>query len=279
MSPLRQHEVRAHWERAAAQHGGELPATTKTDTAKRLEIDALARALAARGIAERSDAEVLEVGCGNGHNLRALAARFPKLRFTGVDYVAGMIAAAEGWRAASPDAGRLAFHTGDALELASLPALRAHYDAVLTDRCLINLGTTPRQQRALLEIGAKLAPGGWLFAIENSLRSYALQNDCRERVGLPRRTPAAFNCFLDEDALFPAVAEALELVAIDDFISLHDLALYVLVPASNGGVVDYAHPLVEIATRLELAMPDELRGAFGLFGQNRLYSLRRREPR
>jgi SAM-dependent methyltransferase len=275
VSALRQDEVRTHWERAAAEHGADLLATTKTSTAKRLEIDALARALEGRGFGARS-AEVLEVGCGNGHNLRALALKFPALRFTGVDYVPGMIAAAESWRAESPHAERLAFHVGDALELSSLAPLRARYDVALTDRCLINLGSSERQQRALLEIAAKLAPGGWLFAVENSRACFELQNDCRERVGLPRRTPAAFNHFVEEDALFPAVAHALELVATEDFISLHDLALYVLVPATNGGAVDYAHPLVEAATQLALALPSEQRSAFGPFGQNRLYTLRKR---
>ena len=275
MSALPPDEVRAHWERAAAEHGAELLATTKTSTAKRLEIDALARALEARGFAARG-ADVLEVGCGNGHNLRALVERFPALRFTGVDYVPGMIAAAEAWRAESAHGERLAFHVGDALELARLAPLRARYDAAFTDRCLINLGSSERQQRALLEIAEKLAPGGWLFAIENSRACFERQNECRERVGLARRTPAAFNHFLEEDALFPAVAHTLELVATEDFISLHDLALYVLVPATNGGSVDYAHPLVEAATRLALALPSELRGAFGPFGQNRLYSLRKR---
>ena len=276
MSRLREDEVRAHWERAAAQHGAELLATTKTSTAKRLEIDALARAFCARGLHGRELLEVLEVGCGNGHNLRALAEIFPRARLTGVDYAPAMIDAARQWCAAGEHADRVSLHVGDALLLERVPALRPSYDAIVTDRCLINLGSDERQQAALLALGSRLAPDGWLFVLENSRRTFELQNDCRERVGLPRRAPAAFNHFLDEETLFPAVAHALELVDAEDFIALHDLALYVLVPAASGGAIDYASPLVEAATKLLLALPESQRRSFGPFGQNRLYTLRRR---
>jgi SAM-dependent methyltransferase len=276
MSSLSQKEVRAHWEREAARHGAGLRATTKTSTAKRLEVDALARALRRHGLGARAELSLLEVGCGNGHNLRALAEMFPNARLDGVDYVPGMIAAAEEWRAASPHAGRIALHVGDVLALEQLPALAPHYDAVLTDRCLINLGSTERQRQALLALAERIEPGGWLFAIENSRRSFELQNDCRERVGLARRTPAGFNHFIEEEQLFPAVAHALELVDAEDFISLHDLALYVLGPAASGGTIDYDGPLVEAATQLLLSLPDAQRRGFGEYGQNRLYALRRR---
>jgi len=276
MSRLREDEVRAHWEREATRHGAELLATTKTSTAKRLEIDALARAFRARGLHEREGLEVLEAGCGNGHNLRALAELFPRARFTGVDYAPQMIEAARQTCSSGAHAERISLHVGDVLALERVSALRPRYDAIVTDRCLINLGSDEQQQRALLELGSRLARDGWLFVLENSRRTFELQNDCRERLGLPRRTPADFNHFLDEDTLFPAVASALEWVDAEDFISLHDLALYVLGPAASGGEVDYASPLVEAATRLLLAMPEPQRRGFGAFGQNRLYTLRRR---
>jgi hypothetical protein len=63
----------------------------------------------------------------------------------------------------------------------------------------------------------------------------------------------------------------LNLVETEDFGSLHDLILYTLVPAINGGEVDYSHPLVEAATVLSLKTAQDNPGAFGTFGQNRLY--------
>jgi hypothetical protein len=112
--------------------------------------------------------------------------------------------------------------------------------------------------------------------IENSQATYDHQNRYRELLGLPPRIPAAFNLFLDEQELFAHVPVAgLELVEIEDFISLHDLVLYVLVPAITNGTVDYEHPLVEAATKLSVEVSATTPSAFGAAGQNRLYAFRR----
>src|SRR2546427_5601191 len=100
----------------------------------------------------------------------------------------------------------------------------------------------------------KLRPGGRLLLVENVEQAFERQTSCRRAAGLPARRPAAFNLFLDEDLLLRWVEEqGLELVGHDDFGSLHDLVLYVLVPLANGGEVDYEHPLVAAATDLSLA--------------------------
>ena len=112
--------------------------------------------------------------------------------------------------------------------------------------------------------------------IENSQATYDDQNRYREMLGLPPRTPAAFNLFLDEKNILAHLPTAgLELVDIEDFISLHDLMLYVLVPAITDGTVDYEHPLVEAATKLSVAVSATTPSAFGAAGQNRLYTFRR----
>ena len=112
--------------------------------------------------------------------------------------------------------------------------------------------------------------------IENSFATYQEQNHCRELLGLKPRTPAAFNLFFDESRIRPHIAAiGLNLVDVEDFISLHDLVLYALVPAINGGEVDYEHPLVHAATVLSKEMSGTKPGAFGTFGQNRLYVCRK----
>ena len=161
------------------------------------------------------------------------------------------------------------------LELDRIEGLRPAYDAVFTDRCLINLNTAELQTRAISAIAARVRPGGLLFMIENSIQTYANQNRCREKIGLAARTPDPYNLFFDETRILPHLAAiGLEILEIEDFISLHDLILYVLVPAINGGHVDYEHPLVEAATKLTIAVSAEQPSAFGRFGQNRLYCCR-----
>lgn len=274
---MKHDQVKAHWESWARDYGTDLRATTRTPTIKSLEIQALARAFTASGLDEHASGEVLEVGCGNGYNCIALAARFPGLRFTGVDYVAGMVEsarrlAAEGDR----DVDRVSFRVGDVLALSEDAGLADHYDVVFTDRCIINLGRPERQEQAITQLAAKVRPGGALVLIENVRQVYDRQNACRVAVDLPAREPAPFNRFLDEPRLLEWAEAYFERVLTDDFASLHDLVLYVLLPMANGGVVEYDHPLVEAVTKLTLSLPDELRDDFGRLGQNRLYLFRRR---
>lgn len=273
-------QVRAHWEDWAERYGADLRATTRTPSAKRLEIDALVRCLRAMSYATDSTARLLEVGCGNGHNCIALAEAFPGFAITGIDYVERMIEMAEANGRESAGSDRLSFYTGDVIDLAAVSGLAPLFDVVLSNRCLINLGSTERQKFALSSLASRIAEPGCLLLIENSQQSFARQNRCRETLGLEARKSADFNHFLDEDEVIPHLESLFEEVSIDDFGSLHDLVLYVLVPASNGGSVDYDHPLVEAATRLSLARPDALAGAFGAVGQNRLFVCRRpRRPR
>jgi SAM-dependent methyltransferase len=270
-------DTRRHWTESAVEHGAALGATTKTWTAKVLELDALARRFQAVLGGTDSPGAALEMGCGNGVNCLELATAFRNLRFDGVDYVPEMITSAEENRTSSPAADRVRFFVGDAVGVGAIEELEPAYDIVFTDRCLINLKTVDLQKQAISALAAKVRPGGHLLMIENSMGAYGRQNHYRELLGLPPRTPAAFNLFFDEDEILAHVRGSdLELVDVEDFISLHDLALYVLVPAINGGEVDYGHPLVEAAAMLNKAVSAETPGAFGAAGQNRLYCCRKR---
>jgi SAM-dependent methyltransferase len=216
------------------------------------------------------------MGCGNGVNCLALADRFPALAFDGVDFVPEMVAAAEETAGASDAADRLRFFVGDAVAVDEVAGLADAYDVVFTDRCLINLQDPELQKQGITALATKLRPGGHLLMIENSASTHGLQNHYRTLLGLPPRPVASFNLFFDEAAILPHLESiGLELLDVEDFISLHDLVLYVLVPAVNGGEVDYGHPIVEAATELTRAVNAEEPGAFGASGQNRLYVCRR----
>ena len=235
----------------------------------------MVRSLRDMAYSTESSAKLLEVGCGNGHNCIALAEAFPGFDITGIDYVERMVEMATINGSESTGSDRLSFYRGDVAALGEIRGLSPYYDIVLSNRCLINLGSTQRQIQTLSSMASRIVDGGSLLLIENSQQSFARQNRCREAIGLVARKPADFNHFLDEDEVIPPLRSLFEEVSIDDFGSLHDLVLYVLVPASNGGQVDYDHPLVEVATRMSLARPEELTNAFASIGQNRLYVCRR----
>jgi SAM-dependent methyltransferase len=261
-------DIHKHWTQLAAQFGADVRATTRATTPKALEIDVLTRHL--RGTLTRgATANVLEVGCGNGVNCFALAQAFPQFGFDGVDFVEEMIVAARE-RSAMEKTRAPRFFVGDVLDLGKVQDLRPHYDVVFTDRCLINLNTLELQKKGIESLSARLRPGGDLFLIENSMTTYARQNHCRELLRLPARTPASFNLFFDEDEIRAHARQlGLEERAIEDFSSLHDLLLYVLLPSVNGGTVEYEHPLVKAAAALSIGVAASTPGVFGPFGQNR----------
>lgn len=266
--------IRQHWQGLAKQYGTNLKATTKTSTAKTMEIDALSRALTDIEKTKGTALTVLEMGCGNGQNCLNLMERHTNASFLGIDYVEEMIDAANQVKKEKniPDE-RLTFCVGNVLEL-SQPT--NHFDVIFTDRCLINLNTDELQQKAIASLAGLLKPGGYLLMIENSQETYNLQNQVREQVGLTSRTPAEFNHFFNEKTLLPFLPTAgLEVLDVEDFISLHDIVLYILVPMMNGGKVDYDDPLVQAATKLNIAMSKVKPNNVGALGQNRLYKCRK----
>jgi SAM-dependent methyltransferase len=266
-------DIKAHWENWAKSYGTGLRATTKASTAKQLEIDALARTL--RRIAGDSPQTLLEVGCGNGQNCLALAPLFPNSRFFGFDYVAEMVQAANTAKAEAKIGDQVVFFQDDVMALDRQPPRT--YDIIFTVRCLINLNDVELQTRAIRALCDWLPAGGHLVMLENSQQSYGLQNMARTTVGLPPRTPAAFNLFFDESVILPSLESAgMEVLDVEDYISFHDLVLYVLVPLLNNGTVDYEHPLVAAATKLNATVSHQMPGAFGPFGQSRLFLGRKR---
>ena len=266
-------EIREHWETWAREHGTGLRATTKSSTAKLLEIDALYRSFVEYCNIEES-LDILEMGCGNGHNCFQLMTKVPNAKFVGLDYVPEMIKSANSLKVEYEIADdRLMFQVANVLELSrDLPL----FDIVFTDRCLINLNSTSLQIKAIANLVEKIKPGGHLFMIENSVLTYGLQNEARIVGGLEARKPADFNHFFDDESILQAL-EKLDmcLLEIEDFISLHDLILYVLVPMSNGGNIEYDHPLVAAATKFSACLSANKKNAFGSFGQNRLYKLQK----
>lgn len=267
--------IRKHWQEWAIRYGTDLRATTKGSTAKLMELDALSRALRRIGHEKGSAMRVLEAGCGNGKNLLGLIEEFPEMHFTGFDLIPEMIDAANALKGQQRGdiAARLEFFVGDVLN-ATLPA--ESFDVVFTDRCLINLNDVELQYTAIKFLAGLVKPGGHLLMIENSQQSYGRQNSARQAVGLPARTPDVFNRFFDDAGLLQFLSGiGLEVEPVEDFISLHDLVLYVLVPMTNGGIVDYEHPLVKAATQLNIALSAIDENSIGTWGQNRFYKCRK----
>jgi SAM-dependent methyltransferase len=264
-------DVQRHWEDWARTYGTDPRATDKSKTRKWLEIDALRRAILHGRRDTVGPATVLEVGCGTGYNCLAVAQSFPEFRVYGVDLVSEMVANARLLLEQS-GLGNVEYFEGDLLQLAALRLPVDTFDIVFTNRCLINLNTDALQRAAITTLAARVSPGGLLILVENPSDKFDRQNMCRAAVGLPPRTPPDFNRLIDEESCLAAArAAGVALVYVDDFSSLHDTLLYVLLPAINGGTIDYDHPILEPAADLCRQAFQIERNVFGSFGQNRLY--------
>lgn len=265
-------KIKNHWQKWAKEFETDLRATTKTPTIKRLEIAAIYRAIQKTHFFGMKDIDVLEAGSGNGHNCFALSELLPNFNFTGIDYAPEMIKNAKKYQDKTiPKFSRITFKVSDALKLETETKIKNQFHIVFTDRCIINLNKPELQIKALKQLSKKVRKGGYLIILENFIQSYSRQNDFRRLVGLPRRTPAKFNLFIDENTFLSYMKKSMKLVGIDDFGSLHDIVLYVLIPMINHGAMDYGHPLVNAATELSLSISEKYDNPFGSFGQNRLF--------
>jgi SAM-dependent methyltransferase len=265
-------EIKKHWENWAEEYGKSLRATTKTSTAKQLELDAFKRYFKSIG-AEKRALNVLEVGCGNGYNCLELASTFNQCHFTGIDYIPLMVENANALKAEYRSSNTI-FLQDDILKLNKNEDLK-NFDVVFTDRCLINLNNIELQLQALDQLTDKLKVGGHLLLIENIKELHAQQNNLREWVGLKSRRAAEYNCFIEEKVFLNHANKRLKLLDTEDFMSFHDIILYVLVPLLGDGKHDYSHPAMKAATEIAIQMNHHQKNNFGSFGQNRLYIFER----
>ncbi len=268
---MKMEDIKSHWVELAKTKGDTIGATTRTETIKKLEIDAFCRWIKKK---DNNWTEILEIGCGNGTNCIDLGKQFKTIHFYGVDYVEEMVTKA---RERAFGLSNVSFDVDDVTALRSDIVIGKKFDAIITDRCLINLNTIDLQKAALRNIFEHIKNGGYYFMIENSIQSYSKQNDLRTHVGLDRRFPAKFNLFLDDDTILEYLKKDLSvsLEIIDNFASLHDLMLYVIEPLSNLGNTSYGSEAINLITNFLLKCGDNGINKFGEYGQNRLYVLRK----
>lgn len=269
-------EIKKHWDVNAKSNTTSLLSTTKTPTIKKLEINAFHRAILNYSDSSKKET-LLEVGCGNGHNLFGLKKLLPNLELQGVDYSGEMIEAAQKINDEKHNS-KIEFSVADALEIPNEKLKSDTYDFVITNRMLINLNSWTLQQKALSNLADLLKPNGTLIIIENFINSHANQNKLRELIDLPLRVPDSYNKFLDENLFerFVNNEAGLKILETDNFASLHDILLYVLLPHINSGAISYEHPLMNTVTELLANLPTELSSSFGYYGQNNLYVLKRK---
>ena len=243
--------IREYWEERAKENATTPEATTNDVYLRELEISTLAQTLSNLNL--KTGATVLDVGCGDGYTTVAVAEALPGLRFTGVDYSENMIAIAKGRVADSEQLkGRVKFAMGDATDLDKTCG-DATYDAVTSDRCLINLESKEDQARAIAQVAKHTRPGGHYIAIENFNEGQDEMNRLRASVGLPEIPVRWHNLFFDE-AEFRRLAEPFfDDIQFKEFSSSYYFATRVIYSAMcqmRGESPDYKHEIHQLAPKL-----------------------------
>ena len=273
---MKLNDIEKHWQDWAKKFGQDIRATEKSKTRKALEVDALRRGILAAGFKTDDVFSILEAGSGTGHNCIALSEAFPNALIEGFDYVEEMISNANLLKK-KLNLKNIKYSCENLLKLNQSQIIKKKFDIVFTNRCLINLNTHDLQKVAINNLSKLVSENGIMILAENPQKKFDYQNQLRGLLGLSKRSQPEFNLLIDENNYIQTAKEnGFELIYNDDFSSLHDLLLYVLIPSINGGKIDYDHPILKSATNLSLKIFQNERNAFSNFGQNRLYYFARK---
>jgi SAM-dependent methyltransferase len=204
---------------------------------------------------------LVDIGCGDGRATRRYA-RLVK-EALGVERSEYLRSVALDEQAAAPIA-NLEFRAGDILDLSTIGT----FDAVVTERVLINLPSWELQRRAIEQIESVLEPGALYVMIENTEDGDASLNELRERIGLEPISQHWHNRFLEWDEFAGFVEPRFEILERRGF------SLYYLLTRVYGqmfasftgfGASAKADPVFDqldpAARRLEEAVGSEVRFA------------------
>lgn len=264
-------DVKEHWgavarcrgevSKGAARKGAfplEYCGTHKDYNLQHLEINALLKYV--------NDGEhTIDIGCGKGYATLYMAWK-KKISILGVDYSDEMISVArENLRLVeSRLRGNATFAVGNVLSLQS----GEEFDAVITERCLINLPSWRQQKKAIHEISGMVKKGGLFLMLEGSKQGLARLNQIRLQNGLNEIPVVWHNLFFDDHLVEAYASRFFECINIDDFCSTYMLISRVLHPA----LVAPEEPKYEAKINgLAANMPN-----FGDFGYEKLFAFRKK---
>jgi SAM-dependent methyltransferase len=202
---------------------------------------------------------VLDVGCGNGITLIALAEK-NCCSGIGVDPAPAMIRQAID----SNNSQAVRFQEG---RHRSLPD--DTFDVSITERCLINLPDRIEQEDAFVEIMSRLKIGGRYFMIENSYDGLAKLNALRALVDLPAMMPPWHNLYFHEEDVRRWETSEYQLEQVVPFTSTYYIVSRVVnarLSADEGKEPQYESPINLLSLKLPL---------FGDVGATRMWIWRR----
>ena len=151
--------------------------------------------------------KILEVGCGNGYVAEQITKKFD-VELVGIDFCEEFIKIAK-----KRNLKKATFQVGDVL---NLKFDNASFDIVFAERCLINLDSWKKQQKALNEIRRVLKDGGVFLMIEAFTDGLDNLNKARKSVGLDNIPQPYHNLFFNKKKFLQFIKDKFE-----DFSATH----------------------------------------------------------
>jgi SAM-dependent methyltransferase len=222
---------------------------------RNLEIKAISKYI-------RNNQKVLDVGCGNGFSTINFASS-KKISIDGIDYSKQMVLNARKLLSYKKNKikGKVNFFQKDIL---NGKLAKGKYDIIITERCLINLGTWERQKKALMNLHKYLKPGGKLLMLEGFKDNLNQINKIRQSYKLKPINVVWHNLFFDKVKFEKFAKKYFKIEHIDNFGSTYMLitrTLFHLLKDNYDKDID----------RLATLLPN-----FGDYNYQRLYILKKR---
>lgn len=256
-------KIKNHWNNRARDFArradGEMGDTLYDENLRTLEIQNISKYL-------RDGLRVLDIGCGNGYSTIRFASTY-RIEIDGMDYSEEMVRNAHLLleKKKAEVLGGVRFLQGNVLEPNA--TLDATYDAVITERCLINLGSWENQRAAIRNIHRYLKPGGRFLMLEGFHDNLEALNAVRARYDLPPINVVWHNVFFRKDAFEKEVSALFDIEATDNYGSTYMLISRTIFHVLQGQEGTFDKALDYLATLL----PN-----FGDFNYQTLHVLRRK---
>ena len=184
--------IAAHYKGVAEAEGLGATSTMADHVVRDRETRAILDFVAAASAKAGKGVSIVDIGCGNGFTLQAIAERFPECTLTGLEPSADLRALAQ-----SRFTGKKAeVRDGDVRDASSIPA---GADIYFCQRVLINVLDPADQVRALDNILSRVPDGAALLFIESFTAPLERLNIARAEFDLPPIPPAHHNLYLPED--------------------------------------------------------------------------------
>jgi len=222
-------KIKKHYKEQAEKYGTSKQMSMKDTNTRDMEVEEIIKYLRIIKTNYRNP-KILEIGCGNGYTAGEINEKL-NLGLIGIDFSEDLIRIAK-----SRKLDGVEFIVGNVLNM-QFPD--ETFDIVFTERCLINLDSWKKQQKALNEIRRVLKVGGGFLMIEAFTDGLDNLNEARKVVGLDTIPQPFHNLYFDKLQFLQFIKGKFEkhvnLSSSENFLSSYYFGSRVLYPALIAG--------------------------------------------